>query len=792
MSRAGRAAAVVVLGVLLAHSQPAIASDYRWFWPQVELSGSYALHGPTTGGGFGGALISFLGFGFGPLDVAGITGAVGLGGEYYGFVGGGLRLRPIELERFTVWFGVDVAVAFDELDCTTSTSESGDSKEDCDYDFLLTLMPVVAVAYRFELDPAVGKWWIDLGVTLRYVRLFDDRDPLSVVSGKADLFDGDGLLFGVYFEFGGRIGEDREVDNHLRSYEAHHVDSELWERQIAGGGTMVEADGDPVEGARDACPLEREDPDGFADEDGCPDPDNDGDTVPDTADHCPDVAEDRDGYQDGDGCPDEENDDDLVVGAADLCPGQSEDADAYYDDDGCPDPDNDGDGILDARDACVAWAEDEDGFQDDDGCPDPDNDRDGIVDAWDRCPEEREVLNGTDDDDGCPDEGQAIVSVEEARIALRQVVYFDTDSDRIQERSYPLLEAAARTLHAYPQILLVRVEGHTDDRGSDAHNYDLSRRRAASVRDFLIGAGVAPERLLAEGFGETLPVATNATRDGQQQNRRVEIALLETIPEVAVTYYRRMDADPLVPFELEPPEVPRAAEVHYRWSVVSRPAGSSARDPSPVDSATPTFRADLAGIYTLGVNIEGPDGATDYYLRVDVLANEGLRVEMFWNPPERSDDPTDVDLHLLHPSAASWFSQGDCHWANCAADDQLVLDWDLPVTGDNPRLDLDDTDGFGPENINIDRPVDGRTYAIGVHYYSDDGYGPADVYVKVYCGETSAAPAAWFGPVRLQSTGDFWRVANVTWGAGVCAVTPLTLPDGRPDIRTRDDAAAGR
>ncbi|MDI7268734.1 MAG: OmpA family protein [Myxococcota bacterium] len=688
MRRLGTAAGAVILVVLLAHAGPAKASDYRWFWP-VELSGSYGLHGPATGGGFGGGL-SGVGFGLSLVDITFIAGAVGLGWEYYGVVGGGLRLRPIEMESFTLWFGVDAAVAVDLLECTSVTDpETGEAKEDCDYDHLPTLMPVVGLAYRWR---PTEKAWFDLGATIRYVRLFDDRNPLSA-HPKADLFDGDGVLFGLYLEVGGIMGEDRETAEHDEAYRSERAGRERWEGEIARGGVTIQMDGDAVEGALDACPLERED---------------------------------------------------------------------------------------------------EDGFQDDDGCPDPDNDGDGIVDAWDRCPDEKEVFNGIDDDDGCPDEGQAIVSVEEAEIALRQVVHFDTDSDRIQSRSYPLLEAVARTLHAYPQILLVRVEGHTDDRASDAYNYDLSRRRAASVRDFLIGAGVAPGRLLADGFGETRPVATNTTAAGRQQNRRVVIALLERMPELAVTYYRRMEAEPRVPIALEPPDAALARHARCRWSVISRPGGSSARDPSPVDSPTPAFRPDIAGVYTLGVNVTGPEGAEDHYLRLDVLANEGLRVEMFWNPPEKPEDPTDVDLHLLHPSAGSWFSQGDCFYANCSAAGGRVLPWDAPGTADDPRLDLDDTDGFGPENINISRPVDGRMYVIGVHYFSDDGYGPADVHVKVYCGETSAAPVAWFGPVRLERTDEFWRVASVTWVGGVCAVTPLTLPDGRPDIRGRDDATGRR
>jgi len=98
--------------------------------------------------------------------------------------------------------------------------------------------------------------------------------------------------------------------------------------------------------------------------------DRDGDGIPDNVDACPDAAEDFDGFADTDGCPDPDNDGDGVLDTNDDCPNQSEDFDGYQDSDGCPDPDNDGDGVLDINDNCPDAAEVFNNFEDADGCPD--------------------------------------------------------------------------------------------------------------------------------------------------------------------------------------------------------------------------------------------------------------------------------------------------------------------------------------------------------------------------------------------------------------------------------------
>ena len=286
-------------------------------------------------------------------------------------------------------------------------------------------------------------------------------------------------------------------------------------------------DDDGIVDSEDACPTQPEDIDEFEDEDGCPDPDNDDDGVRDVRDDCPMDPEDVDDFEDEDGCPDPDNDEDGILDVDDECPIDPEDTDEFEDEDGCPDPDNDEDGILDVDDECPMDPEDMDEFEDEDGCPDPDNDADGIRDEPDECPNDPEDFDGFEDSDGCPEEGSGLVELTCAEIVIDEAVYFDTDSDVIQERSYELLDQVSAVLVAASYIRLARIEGHTDSRGDDDHNQDLSQRRAESVAAYLVEHGVEQERLQAVGFGETNPIADNDSRDGRATNRRVEFHVVE-------------------------------------------------------------------------------------------------------------------------------------------------------------------------------------------------------------------------------------------------------------------------
>jgi outer membrane protein OmpA-like peptidoglycan-associated protein len=104
-------------------------------------------------------------------------------------------------------------------------------------------------------------------------------------------------------------------------------------------------------------------------------------------------------------------------------------------------------------------------------------------------------------------------------------VLFDLDQATLKPGAMKNLYRLATFLREHPDRSTL-VEGHTDSTGSDEYNLDLSQRRAESVTSFLAGNGVAPERLLARGYGKAFPVAGNDTAAGRQLNRRVEVVIL--------------------------------------------------------------------------------------------------------------------------------------------------------------------------------------------------------------------------------------------------------------------------
>jgi outer membrane protein OmpA-like peptidoglycan-associated protein len=119
------------------------------------------------------------------------------------------------------------------------------------------------------------------------------------------------------------------------------------------------------------------------------------------------------------------------------------------------------------------------------------------------------------------------VTVTREKVVILQQVHFANDKDVILPDSFPLLEEVARVLVQNPQLLRLRVEGHTDSKGKPVYNTRLSERRARKVRAFLVERGVAEGRLVAKGFGPARPIVPNDTAEGRARNRRVEFVILE-------------------------------------------------------------------------------------------------------------------------------------------------------------------------------------------------------------------------------------------------------------------------
>lgn len=244
--------------------------------------------------------------------------------------------------------------------------------------------------------------------------------------------------------------------------------------------------------------------------------DDDGDGILSDVDACPNQAETANGYLDADGCPDTlpDRDHDGRLDDEDKCPDEPEDLDGFTDEDGCPDLDDDADGVADREDKCPRVP----GVVETGGCPDPDRDGDTVVDRLDNCPDEP----GTPANAGC--KAKQLVRLTGDKIEILDAVYFRTDKADIRSKSFKLLDNIVKVLATHPAIT-VRVEGHTDTDGDDAHNLDLSQRRAESVVAYLAGKGIDRARLTAQGFGETQSIADNTTKKGKAANRRVVFAI---------------------------------------------------------------------------------------------------------------------------------------------------------------------------------------------------------------------------------------------------------------------------
>ncbi len=129
----------------------------------------------------------------------------------------------------------------------------------------------------------------------------------------------------------------------------------------------------------------------------------------------------------------------------------------------------------------------------------------------------------------CPDRPKppVAVKIENRKLVLSERIFFEFDKDTILPVSFPILDEVARVLKVRPDIKRMRIEGHTDNYGSDAYNLDLSHRRAASVMVYLVEHGIETFRLTSAGFGFRCPLVDNDTPDNRAKNRRVDFIILE-------------------------------------------------------------------------------------------------------------------------------------------------------------------------------------------------------------------------------------------------------------------------
>ncbi len=250
--------------------------------------------------------------------------------------------------------------------------------------------------------------------------------------------------------------------------------------------------------------------------------DKDGDGFLDTVDACPEIAGTLDGCpdSDGDGVKDSLDKCPKVAGTLNGCPDSDKDGFADKDDkcptvagtlNGCPDADKDG--FADNVDKCPTVA----GTVN--GCP-KDTDGDGIPDNVDKCINKR----GSAANNGCP-----VELTEEAKATLgayAKTIQFNTGKSSFKPGVTATLDKVAGVMKEFKEVKF-NVEGHSDSVGNDANNLKLSQRRAQAVLDYLATHGIEGSRLRAIGYGEANPIASNKTRAGRAQNRRVVLTAIK-------------------------------------------------------------------------------------------------------------------------------------------------------------------------------------------------------------------------------------------------------------------------
>jgi hypothetical protein len=210
----------------------------------------------------------------------------------------------------------------------------------------------------------------------------------------------------------------------------------------------------------------------------------------------------------------------------------------------------------------------------------------------------------------------------------------------------------------------------------------------------------------------------------------------------------------------------------YQWALVSAPPGGAATLGSPTSTST-TFTSVIVGAYTVRFTATDAMGRSASCETSVQMRGHGLRVELSWNTgvrPPTSTGRVDLDLHMHNRLATAWSSApNNCYYRN------PTPSWDARGTADDPALDVDNTYGFGPENIRVDQPVNTQIYSVAVHAYS--GAVRSATTVRIYCGDTLAATYAR-ELVGVSGSGDsnspFWRVARVRFTSpSACTVTPI-------------------
>jgi uncharacterized protein YfaP (DUF2135 family) len=214
---------------------------------------------------------------------------------------------------------------------------------------------------------------------------------------------------------------------------------------------------------------------------------------------------------------------------------------------------------------------------------------------------------------------------------------------------------------------------------------------------------------------------------------------------------------------------PESTIQNYYWSVKSAPKDSTSK--IVTDGAAASLFLDLAGNYEVCLNVEDGDNMmscnTDC-ISISALPRETIHVQLVWHTPGDSDETdtegADLDLHFMSLPDGKWGDVGESELNN--GTDVYFLNprpvWPIEGQGNElPSLDIDDIDGAGPENVNLDHPTPCRWYAIGVHYIQENAFGPSYATVRIYVDGKLKFERA---NISLFQTAAFKQVAFLFWG----------------------------
>ncbi|PLX01867.1 MAG: hypothetical protein C0594_12550, partial [Marinilabiliales bacterium] len=147
-----------------------------------------------------------------------------------------------------------------------------------------------------------------------------------------------------------------------------------------------------------------------------------------------------------------------------------------------------------------------------------DNDNDGVLNKDDNCIDQAGPVNNG----GCPEVKE---EVKEVMKKAMEGLFFNPGSDIIKKSSYKVLNNVVEVMESNPGYKL-SIKGHTDNQGKADFNLELSQKRADAAKNYLIGKGIDSRRIQTKGFGMSMPVAPNNTREGRKKNRRVEFEIV--------------------------------------------------------------------------------------------------------------------------------------------------------------------------------------------------------------------------------------------------------------------------